>query len=107
MPTVLRRRFPRGRRMHTLARSLVGLLLIAVTLRAEPPATLPPASPPEGAPAVVHEADHAHADGGLHAGHILVDGEFFAWAPRRRGQDYAIQGTAAFGPVGRVRTLEG
>lgn len=93
--------------MHTLARSLVGLLLVAALLRGEPPAVLPPALPPEGA-AVAHEAGRPHAaDEDRHAGHILFDGQVLAWAPRRRAQDYAIQGTAEFGPVGRIRTLEG
>jgi hypothetical protein len=88
-----------------------------------PPATTPPAKPPsadllppvkpdfttippvprhnDGVPAVI-EAESGKP------GSLLFDGEFFAWAPRRRGQDYAIYGTAPLGtPIGTIRTLEG
>ncbi len=115
--------------------SVACVLLLAGLGVAQPPVDLPPPpftpgtpmTPPPlppvhtaapGAPATAHGAGHeavhaegVHAEGGGKSccGLVLFDGEFFAWAPRRRaGQDYALVGTNTnVGPVGTVRTVDG
>lgn len=118
--------------MIRLARwSFAGLLMAAGLASAGPPDFIPPAPPapatsgppakPElmppprrdpadvspvprhpAAPVEVESAEH----GGL--GPFFFDGEFFLLAPRRRGQDYALVGSAPLGtPIGTIRSVEG
>jgi hypothetical protein len=97
--------------MGTLRRSLLGLALLAAFASADPPAKLPESEgpvvaevPPAETPKV--EPEPLETRGGR--GSFLIDGEFFLWAPRRTGQDYAILGTNPnFAPLGTIKNLEG
>src|SRR5262249_15336099 len=115
--------------MNRLARwSFACVLLTAGLASAQPPDFIPPASPttpsntllpsvkpdfttipPEprhtACPAVTVDAEPGKTGT---PGTLYFDGEFFLWAPRRRGQDYAIVGSAPLGtPIGTIRSTEG